>query len=57
VIDLPEATRDAVLARRFYTSLKTLVPQLLHFDDVASIDQALQKAASHFCSGSVCEKF
>ena len=51
VLGLPEATRDAILARRFYASLKTLIPHLLHLDEVAAVDQELQKAASQFCTG------
>lgn len=46
-----ESTRDAILARRHFASIKQILNELLLNDDAASIDQSLQKIASQFCSG------
>ena len=46
-----ESTRDLILSRQHFQSLKKLIPELLQYDNVTSIDQALQKASSQFCAG------
>nr|XP_018671977.1 brefeldin A-inhibited guanine nucleotide-exchange protein 3-like isoform X2 [Ciona intestinalis] len=49
LLDSAEEERNRILSQRHINSLVKLLPQLLDCPDVASVDQILQKAASHFC--------